>query len=112
MQLKEFCADKGTKWMFITPCVPHQNGCAEALVKTCKKALKTAIGENVLTPFELYTCLLEAGNLVNQRPIGRIPNDPDDGAYLCPNDICNVVIICIHYNNYTIGFINVKCNTE
>ena len=87
VQLKEFCADKGTKWMFITPCAPHQNGCAEALVKTCKKALKTAIGENVLTPFELYTCLLEAGNLVNQRPIGRIPNDPDDGAYLCPNDI-------------------------
>ena len=36
---------------------------------------------------ELYTCLLEAANLVNQRPIGRIPNDPDDGAYICPNDI-------------------------
>lgn len=26
-------------------------------------------------------------NLVNQRPIGRVPNDPDDGHYLCPNDI-------------------------
>ena len=24
---------------------------------------------------------------MNQRPIGRIPRDPDDGAYLCPNDI-------------------------
>ena len=24
---------------------------------------------------------------MNQRPIGRIPNDPDDGAYLCPNDM-------------------------
>ena len=23
----------------------------------------------------------------NQRPIGRVPNDPDDGSYLCPNDI-------------------------
>ena len=29
----------------------------------------------------------EFKNLVNQRPIGRIPNDPDDGSYLCPNDI-------------------------
>ena len=73
--------------MFITPCAPHQNGCAEALLKACKKAFKTAIVEHVLAPFELYTCLLEAGNLVNQRPTGRIPNDPDDGAYLCPNDI-------------------------
>ena len=23
----------------------------------------------------------------NERPIGRIPNDPDDGAYICPNDM-------------------------
>ena len=56
-------------------------------MKTVKKALKKAIGDTVLAPFELYTCLLEVANLVNQRPIGRIPNDPDDGTYLCPNDI-------------------------
>ena len=31
--------------------------------------------------------MLEVANLVNQRPIGRIPNDPDDGSYLCPNDM-------------------------
>ena len=24
---------------------------------------------------------------MNERPIGRIPNDPDDGCFLCPNDI-------------------------
>ncbi|XP_070548332.1 uncharacterized protein [Ptychodera flava] len=86
-KLQEFCADKGMKWKFTTPAAPHQNGCAESLVKTCKAALKQSVGEQVLTPFELYTVLLEVANLVNQRPIGRIPNDPDDGAYLCPNDI-------------------------
>ena len=26
-------------------------------------------------------------NLVRKRPIGRIPKDPDDGHYICPNDI-------------------------
>ena len=41
----------------------------------------------MLTPFELDTCLMEVGNPVNQRAIGHIPNDPDDGAYLCPNDM-------------------------
>ena len=86
-QLRQFNAEKGIHWVFITPAAPHQNGCAEAMVKTCKTALKKAIGEQVLTPMELYTCLLEAANLVNQRPIGRIPNDPDDGAYICPNDM-------------------------
>ena len=86
-QLRDFCAEKSIQWIFTTPAAPHQNGCAEALVKSCKNAIKKAIGEQVLTPFELYTCLLEVANLVNQRPIGRIPNDPDDGAYLCPNDM-------------------------
>ena len=86
-KLKDYCGERGIKWKFITPAAPHQNGCAEALVKSCKRALKRAVGEHVLTPFELYTCLLEVANLVNQRPIGRPPNDPDEGSYLCPNDM-------------------------
>ena len=86
-ELKEFSAEKGIEWKFITPVAPHHNECAEATVKSSKKALKTAIGEQVLTPFEVYTYLLEAAYLINQRPIGRIPNDPDDGSFLCPNDI-------------------------
>ena len=40
-----------------------------------------------MAPLELYTCLLEIANLVNQRPIGRVPNVPDDRAYICPNAI-------------------------
>ena len=86
-QLKEFCANRQIEWKFITPLAPHQNGCSEAMVKSIKCALKKAIGDAVLTPFELYTCLLEVTNLVNQRPIGRVPTDPDDGSYLCPNDV-------------------------
>ncbi|XP_041456247.1 uncharacterized protein LOC121408709 [Lytechinus variegatus] len=86
-ELRDFCAERGTTWKFTTPSAPHHNGCAEALVKSCKIALKKAIGDQLLTPFELHTCLQEVANLVNQRPIGRAPNDPDDGTYLCPNDL-------------------------
>lgn len=86
-QLREFSTEQGMEWKFITPESPHQNGCAEALVKSCKLALKKDIGDQVLTPFELYACFVEVANLVNQRPIGRIPNDPDDGSYLRTNDI-------------------------
>lgn len=45
------------KWIFTTQAAPHQNRCAEALIKSCKQSLKIAIGEQLLTPFELYTCL-------------------------------------------------------
>ncbi|XP_033646408.1 uncharacterized protein LOC117305638 [Asterias rubens] len=86
-KLKDFCAERQICWKFTTPLAPHQNGCAEALVKSCKRALKKAIGEQRLTPFELQTCLQEVANLVNERPIGRHPTDPDDGSYICPNDI-------------------------
>ena len=86
-KLRDFSAERGIEWNFITPGAPHQNGCVESLVKSVKIALKKAIGDSLLTPSELYTCLLEVANLVNQRPIGRVPNDPDDGAYICPNDM-------------------------
>ena len=75
------------EWRFTTLAAPHQNGCAEALVKSCTIDLKKAMGNHILTPFELYQCVLEIANLVNQRPVGQVPNDPDDGAYLCPNDM-------------------------
>ena len=58
-QLKDFSADRGMKWRFTNSTAPHQNGCSEALVKGCKFALWKAIGDQVLTPFELYTCVLE-----------------------------------------------------
>ena len=85
--LKEFAAERGIEWKFITPLAPHQNGCTESLVKSCKLALKKAIGEQVLKPMELHTVLQEVANLVNERPIGRIPSDPNDGSYICPNDL-------------------------
>ena len=39
-KLQEFSAERGMEWTFTTPAAPHQNGCAEALVKSCKIALK------------------------------------------------------------------------
>ena len=40
-----------------------------------------------MTFSELKTCMFETGQLVNQRPIGRVPSAPDDGSYLSPNDM-------------------------
>ena len=56
-------------------------------IRVTKAELKKSIGDQVLAPLECQTVLFEAANLLNQRPIGRIPNDPADGTYLCPNDI-------------------------
>ena len=63
------------------------NGATEALVKSTKKALNAAVGDQIMDFSELQTVMYEAAQIVNQRPIGRHPTHPDDGSYLCPNDL-------------------------
>ena len=36
---------------------------------------------------ELLTVFFEIANIMNERPIGKMQNDIDDGSYLCPNDL-------------------------
>ena len=86
-KLIKFGVDKGLTWEFAAPDGPWQNGCSEALIKSAKKAIRGAIGSQVLSFSELQTVCLEAANLLNERPIGRHPTDPHDGAYLCPNHL-------------------------
>ena len=85
--LKQFGVTQGLQWIFSSADAPWQNGVSEALIKSIKKAITIAIGENVMTFSELQTVCFEAANLVNERPIGKHPTSPDDESYLCPNDL-------------------------
>jgi hypothetical protein len=86
-QIQEHGHRVGVEWKFSPGDAPWYNGTAESLIKSTKRALDAAIGDSVLTFSELQTCLLEAAQLVNQRPIGVLPSTPDEGSYLCPNDL-------------------------
>ena len=86
-KLKEFGAENGFDWDFSSPDAPWQNACSEALVKSVKKAIKNAIGSQILMFSELMTVFYEVANLINERPIGRQPKEPDDGSYLSPNHL-------------------------
>ena len=48
-ELKEFGAEQEMEWKFTTPGSLHQNGVAESLVKSKKKALKKAIHSTART---------------------------------------------------------------
>jgi hypothetical protein len=52
-----------------------------------KRVLRSFGRVNILTFSELQTVCFEAANLVNERPIGRNQTSPDDGTYLCPNEL-------------------------
>ena len=66
---------------------PWENGCSEALIKQVKRNLILSNGTNILTFSDLQTILFEVANLLNKRPIGNKTTDPNEGNYLCPNDI-------------------------
>ena len=85
--IEEFTSQNLIEWQFTAPDGPWQNGCAESLIKSVKKAIRVSIGNQVLTLSEMQTVLYESANLVNERPIGRHPNSADDGVYLSPNDL-------------------------
>ena len=76
-----------TTWSFCPADAPWQNGSTEALVKSIKRAIKVVIGDQVLSYVEFQTVVYEASQLVNQRPIGRNSTNPEEGTYLCPNDL-------------------------
>jgi len=85
--LTEFSSNHSFEWEFCSPNAPWQNGCSESLIKSVKKSLKIAIGDQALTYSEFQTVLMECANLINDRPIGRHPTSPEDGVYLSPNDL-------------------------
>ncbi len=86
-KLEEFGVSEELKWEFTPADAPWQNGISEALIKSVKRPITAAIGQNIMTFSELQTVCFEVANLMNERPIGRHPTSPEDGAYLCPNDI-------------------------
>ena len=86
-ELLEFGVTEGLQWEFSPADAPWYNGTSEALIRSVKRGLNIAIGDNIMTFSELQTACFEVGNLINERPIGKHPTDTDDGVYLSPNDL-------------------------
>ena len=87
-KIYQFGEDKGTTWTATkADDAPWENGCCEAMIKQAKRCLMLSFRESTLTVLELQTVFYEASNLLNQRPIGVKTQDPDQGSYLCPNDL-------------------------
>jgi len=85
--IRAFGAEARMEWIFSTPDGPWRNGCSESLIKSVKRAIDWAVKDQVLSFSEFQTVLFEVGNLLNERPIGRHPTSPEDGSYLCPNQL-------------------------
>ena len=86
-EIDKFSIQRGIEWEFSPAEGPWWNGCCESLIKTAKKCIIHAIGNNRLSFSEMQTIFYETANLLNERPIGTKPTKYSEFSYLCPNDL-------------------------
>ena len=86
-RIKEETVVQGLEWQFSPPEAPWYNGCCEALIRSLKKCIYHAIGNQTVSFPELQTTLFECSNIINERPIGSTSTTLEDGSYICPNDM-------------------------
>ena len=71
---------------FSPPMVSHQNGVTERFFRSARKIFQSLIGgECTLNEFNFLTLLTEVERILNDRPITRLPSEPDDLAALTPS---------------------------
>ena len=71
-------------WTFSHPQAPHSNGVTESLIKSAKHSIKKILKDEVLTDDLLRTVFAFAEDILNQRPIALVNNDPNDLETLTP----------------------------
>ena len=81
-QVAAYLATAGITWRFTTQCAPWQGGICERLIGLLKTTLAKMIGRRVLDCDQLVTTLLEAGAVVDSRPLIHVPVDEESLDYM------------------------------
>lgn len=76
----------GIKWSFNTPAASHQGGIWERLIRS-KGILSSVVGQQVLDDEGLQTLFCEVKAILNDTPMTKVSDDPNDLEALTPNHI-------------------------
>ena len=83
--IAESLAQKGMKWTFNPPATPHFGGPCERMVRSCKQAMYSILGNQPLTEEILQTTLCLIEQTLNGRPLTPVSYDVKDLEALTPN---------------------------
>ncbi|XP_033095627.1 uncharacterized protein LOC117100162 [Anneissia japonica] len=75
------------EWRFNPPTASHHRGVWERCIRSVRKVLTALTKEQVLKDEGLRTLFCEVENIVNNRPITRVFDDPKDSQPLTPNHL-------------------------
>ena len=87
--MEYWCRSHEIQWTFNTPLASHQGGIWEREIRTVKKILKALMMEQPIkfTDELLRTLLCEIENIMNNRPLTALSDDPGDLEPLTPNHL-------------------------
>ena len=77
------------EWLFIPPRSPNFGGLWEAAVKSMKHHLRRVMGNSILTYEEITSILCQIEQVLNNRPMMALTNNPDDIFALTPSMLVN-----------------------
>ena len=77
------------EWLFIPPRSPNFGGLWEAAVKSMKHHLRRVMGNSILTYEEMTTILCQIEQVLNNRLLMALTNNPDDIFALTPSMLVN-----------------------
>ena len=77
------------EWLFIPPRSSNFGGLWEAAVKSMKHHLRRVMGNSILTYEEMITILCQIEQVLNNRPLMALTNNPDDIFALTPSMLVN-----------------------
>ena len=77
------------EWLYIPPRSPNFGGLWEAAVKLMKHHLRRVMGNSILTYEEITTILCQIEQVLNNRPLMALTNNPDDIFALTPSMLVN-----------------------
>ena len=84
-KISDFLQQRETKWLFNLPTAFHMGGMWERQIRSVRKLLLVLTKEQKLNDENLDTFLCVAENIINNRPISPVSDDPEDLEALTPN---------------------------
>ena len=83
--IEQSLAQKQIKWKFNPPCALHFEGVWERMVRSCKKAMMSILGNRTLKDDILSTTMCLVEQILNSRSLTNVSDDSEDLEALTPN---------------------------
>lgn len=77
----------GIRWSFNPPAGSHHGGVWERMIRSVKRVLSSVLRQQKLDDDGLHTVFCEVESILNDRPITKLSDDPNDLEPLTPNHL-------------------------